>query len=165
MDLDNKIWSTLEGGYKIPYDASIVLKQLKSSVDNKIIDSGFKDLWDNLHHQGDVGIASYLSVPEIVTICVDKKSFDWNFIGLCLVIEHCRLSEHNPKLPEQFQNEYFNALNRFEEYLLANFKLIKDPTALRLALALFATLSGQPDLGKSIENLDEDVIAEFLEQF
>jgi hypothetical protein len=34
-----------------------------------------------------------------------------------------------------------------------------------LTLALFATLSGQANLGKAIENLDEDVIQEFLEQF
>lgn len=120
---------------------------------------------DNLHHQGDIGLASYLSVPQLVTICIDKKSFDWNFVGLCVVIEHCRQTEHNPKLPTEYYDYYFNALKKLEKYLLENFKSINDPTTLRLSLALFATLSGQVDLGKAIENMDEDVIQEFLEQF
>lgn len=165
MDLDNKIWSTINGGYKIPFDASIPLKQLRSTTDQKIIFDLFADLWDNLHHQGDVGLASYLAVPQLVTICIDKKSFDWNFVGLCVVIEHCRQAEHNPKLPTEYNDIYFNALKKLEQYLLDNFKSIKDPTTLRLTLSLFATLNGQADLGKAIENLDADVIQEFLGQF
>jgi hypothetical protein len=165
MDLDNKIWSTIDGGYKIPFDASIPLKQLHSTNDMKVIADIFADLWDNLHHQGDVGLASYLAVPQLVAICVGKKSFDWNFVGLCVVIEHCRQAEHNPKLPTEYNDIYFNGLKKLEQYLLDNFKSIKDPTTLRLTLSLFATLSGQADLGRAIENMDEDVIQEFLEQF
>lgn len=165
MDLDNKIWSTFNGGYKIPFDASIPLKKLRSTSDLKVIADIFADLWGNLHLQGDVGLASYLAVPQLVTICIDKKSFDWNFVGLCVVIEHCRQAEHNPKLPTEYNDIYFDALKKFEQYLLDNFKSIKDPTTLRLTLSLLATLNGQADLGKAIENMDEDVIQEFLEQF
>ena len=165
MTLDNNIWATLEGGYKISYDASIALKTLRSTNDQTIIDNVFSELWENLHHQGDVGFASYLSVPHIVSTCIDKKSFDWNYIGLCVVIEHCRLLEHNPKLPVEYKDEYFDALNKLEQYLLFNFKNIKDSEALRLALALFATLNGQANLGKAIVNLDNDVLTEFLEQY
>jgi hypothetical protein len=165
MNLDNNIWSTLEGGYKITYDASAPLKKLQSTNDKTEADNAFAELWDNLHHQGDVGLASYLSVSHIVLICIDKKSFDWNYIGLTLVIEHCRLSEHNPVLPTEYHEEYFNALKALEQYLLANFKSITDPDSLRLSLALFATLNGQTKLGKAIENLDEDVLNEFSEQY
>lgn len=164
MDLDNKIWSTIDGGYKIPFDASIPLKQLRSTNDQKIIADIFTDLWDNLHHQGDVGLASYLALPQLVTICIDKKSFDWNFVGLCIVIEHCRQTDHNPKLLDEFKSEYFDALKTLEQYLLTNFKSIKDPTTLRLTLALLATVNGQVELGKAIENLDEDMVKDFLEQ-
>ena len=165
MDLDNKIWQTLDGGYKIPFDASIPLKKLQSTTDQKIIADIFADLWDNLHHQGDIGLASYLTLPQLVTICIDKKSFDWNFVGLCIVIEHCRQTDHNPKLPDEFKSEYFDALKTLEQYLLTNFKSIKDPTTLRLTLALLATVNGQVELGKAIENLDEDMVKDFLEQF
>ena len=78
MDLQNDIWKKLDGGYKIPYDASVPLRQLQLSNDKKSIDNIITELWDNLHHQGDVGLASYFSVPQLVDICIDKKSLDWN---------------------------------------------------------------------------------------
>jgi hypothetical protein len=165
MKLNDPTWSSLEGGYRILYDPSIVLKELESTTDPAAINKLCSELWDNLHHQGDVGTASYLSVPSLVDICIKKTSLDWNFIGLCLVIEHCRRSGNNPEIPGEFEAYYFEALTRFEDYLLSNFKRIDDPTAFRLTLAFLATMHGQFDLGQAIENLDEDVLKEFLEDF
>jgi hypothetical protein len=165
MDLDNKIWATLNGGYKIPYNASRPLKKLRDTTQQEDLEVIFTELWDNLHHQGDVGIASYVAVPQLVSICISKKSLDWNFIGLCLMIENCRLEKHNPELPSEYQDAYFQSLNEFERYLLLNFKGITDQTALRLTLALFATVNGQPGLGRAIEILDEDLLPEFLQQY
>jgi hypothetical protein len=164
MDLNDQIWPTLEGGYRIPYDASIILKELEEASDTVAVNNIFPELWDNLHHQGDVGIASYLSSILLIDICIRKNSLDWNYIGLCLIIEHCRRSDNNPKLPDEFNDEYFTALNRFEEYLLNRFRTIDNPTSLRLTLAFFATMHDQFDLGRAIEELDEDVLAEFLER-
>lgn len=162
MNLDNPIWATLNGGYKIPYNASLPLQKLAVSRQQEM-ESIFADLWENLHHQGDVGEVSYLAVPQLVAICIAKKSLDWNFIGLCILIENCRLEDHNPEIPKEFQDDYFEALQEFERYLLQNFKNITDQTALRLSLALFATINGQPGLGKALEMLDQDLLKEFLE--
>lgn len=165
MDLDNEIWGKLSGGYKIHYNASVPLKQLWLTDDSKLIENIFLDLWDNLHHQGDVGFASYLALPQLVNLCINKKSFDWNYIGLCLIIEQCRETEGNPSLPKDFEYEYFDSLEKLEQYLLFNFKKINNPTSIRLTLALFATINKQRKLGKAILNLDEDVLEDFLEQF
>jgi hypothetical protein len=165
MELDNKIWATLNGGYKIPYDASRPLKKLRDATRQEDLEIIFTELWDNLHHQGDVGIASYVAVPQLVSICINKRSLDSNFIGLCVLIENCRLGKHNPDLPVEYQDVYYQSLNEFERYLLLNFKSITDQTALRLTLALFATLNGQPGLGRAIDLLDEDLLSEFLQQF
>jgi hypothetical protein len=72
--------------------------------------------------------------------------------------------EATPELPKEYQDIYFESLTHFERYLLLNFKSITDQTALRLTLALFATVNGQPSLGRAIEILDEDILPEFLEQ-
>jgi hypothetical protein len=164
MELDNRIWATLDGGYKIPYNASRPLKKLRDATRQDEFAVIFTELWDNLHHQGDVGIASYLAIPQLVSICIDKRSLDWNFIGLCVLIENCRLKGHNPELPIEYQDFYFESMSQFERYLLLNFKSITDQTALRLTLALFATVNGQPGLGRAIEILDEDILPKFLEQ-
>lgn len=162
---DNVIWADLNGGYGIPFDASIPLRELASTTDKNESDSIFKNLWDNLHHQGDVGLASYYSVPELINVCIEKNSFDWNFIGLCFEIEHCRRHQHNPQLPSELEGVYFNSLNQLESYLLQNFKEIKDETSIQLSLALFATLRGQIELGVVIANLDKGVIDELLDDY
>ena len=164
MDLEDTLWKTLKGGYKIPYDVSRPLKKLRNADNFEDQQAIFNDLWENLHHQGDVGVASYLAVPQLIAICIDKRSLDWNFIGLCVVIENCRINNQNPELPAEYDDLYFGSLTKFEKYLLLNFKNIADRTALRLTLALFATINGQPGLGRAIENLDEDVLREFLDR-
>ena len=165
MNLHNDKWTSLYGGYKIPYDASILLRQLQSTNDQKIISKIFVELWDNLHHQGDVGLASYFSVPQLVDICIEKKLLTWEFIGLCVLIEHCRLSNDNPVLPKELEHDYFESLNKLETYLLTNFKSIQEDTAVRETLALFATLNGQRNLGKAIQLLDDDILKEILGRF
>ena len=165
MDLDDRIWSTAAGGYKIPYNASRALRKLKAAINPEEWRPIFEELWENLHHQGDVGLASYLAIPQLVSICIEKNSTDWNFIGLCVAIENCRLNDKNPELPPEYQDFYFDSLTRFEKYLLAKFKNISDRTALRLSLSLFAVLNGQPDLSKAIQVLDEDVLPEFLDKY
>ena len=162
MRLDDQIWSALEGGYRDPYNAYVVLSELELAVDPKVMGRLLGELWDNLHHQGDVGVASYMSIPSLVDICITKKSLDWNFIGLCVVIEHCRRSEGNPVLPVHYESYYLMALSRFQNYLLDNFQSLKEPVALRLTLAFLATMNGQFNLGKAIEHLDDDVLEEFL---
>jgi hypothetical protein len=112
-----------------------------------------------------VGLASYLAIPHLIDICIESKSLDWNFIGLCVTIENCRINGKNPEIPSQYDDLYFGSLTKFEKYLLANFKNINDRTAFRLTLALFATVNGQPRLGKAIEILDDDVVDDFLSKY
>ena len=164
-DLQNNIWKTLNGGYKIPFDASIPLTQLQSTNDSKEISDIFAELWDNLHHQGDIGEVSYYSVPVLVNICIDKKSIDWNYVGLCVLIENRRLDRHNPPLPTGIEQDYLHSLKRLEQYLIANLNRIKDKIAFQLTLSLFATLNGQRGLGKVIELMDDDIIEDFLERY
>lgn len=164
MELEDRNWGLLEGGYRIPYDASKPLRKLKGAEKANERQEIFDELWQNLHHQGDVGMASYLAIPHLIDICIESKSLDWNFIGLCVTIENCRLNGENPELPNQYDDLYFGSLTKFEKYLSVNLKNISDRTAFRLTLSLLATVNGQPRLGKAIENLDEDAVDGFLTQ-
>lgn len=163
-NLEDRIWLTAHGGYRIPYNASLPLRKLRDASRPDEFGHILTELWDNLHHQGDVGLASYLAIPHIVSIGIERRSLDWKFIGLCTLIENCRIDERNPEIPPEYQDLYFDSLKELEKYLLLNFKNITDQTSLRLALALFATLNGQPDLGKAIGILDEDVARELVKR-
>ncbi len=49
LSLDDTRWKDLRGGYGIPYDVSIALRSMQDGIDV------WEVLWNELHHQGDVG--------------------------------------------------------------------------------------------------------------
>lgn len=65
LDLDDDRWKTLTAGYRIPVDLRPLLARLESGRDRAAV---WHDLWDTLHHQGDVGVGSFVAVPHIVRI-------------------------------------------------------------------------------------------------
>jgi hypothetical protein len=58
MSLDDLRWQELHGGYRVPFDASELLRRLEQGQDI------WDELWQELHHQGDVGEASYAAVSH-----------------------------------------------------------------------------------------------------
>jgi hypothetical protein len=165
MTLEDKLWKSLQGGYRTDYNASVPLRQLEETSDKEKIKKIFEELWSELHHQGDVGLASYMAVPQLVRIGTNKGLFDWNLLGLCSVIEQQRHLGQNPPLPSEYENYYFNGLNQLKQFITSNINRQLDKETLRTALSALATCSGQVKLGKAILELDDDVLDEFLEQF
>ncbi len=86
------------GAYGMPYDFAPAIRKLSTSHEEAI-----SELWENLYHQGDVGLASYFAVPTLVRA---------GELSLVATIEVARNSESNPKLPENFKEEYTRALNQ-----------------------------------------------------
>lgn len=166
MELTNNLWKTLEGGYKNPFDASILLQQLEHTNDPETIKKIVNELWNELHHQGDVGLASYLSLPHIVRIGKLKGLYDSNLLGLCCVIEQQRHLGNNPNLPIEFTDYYNKGLTDLEEFVLDNINKKLDNTTYTISLAALATCNGQIELGKAIMELEDNTILEaFLNQF
>src|SRR5207248_41909 len=108
LPLDDPKWATYNGGYRIPYDASVPLSRL---MRDGASDELWDELWQNLHHQGDVGPASFAAIPWLLEFVRRSPVMDWNAIGLIAVIElerphYCR----NRKMPEELVGGYFQAL-------------------------------------------------------
>jgi len=163
MELTNQIWQTLEGGYKIPYDVSIPLLELEQTNNADVIDNILEELWDELHHQGDVGLASYLALPQLVRIGKLKRIFNWKLIGLCLLIEQQRHWENNPIIPTEFQKYYNEGLIELKQFVLNNINRELDSTTYFVALSTLAICDGKIDLAKAISELeDENIMKEFL---
>src|SRR5690242_20920662 len=56
MEYDDPRWVGLQGGYRIPYDPRNALHSLEANTN---VEKVWEELWTELHHQGDVGEASY----------------------------------------------------------------------------------------------------------
>lgn len=107
LSFDDECWNHLTGGYKIPFDPRPCLQKLESRQD---IASAWKELWKDLHHQGDVGDASYAAVPELVRIHRDENAADWNLYAIVATIELARTESRNPEVPNWLREDYFRAI-------------------------------------------------------
>lgn len=165
MTLEDHIWKELKGGYKVIYDASVPLRQLENATDKEEIGSILDELWNELHHQGDVGVASYLSVPQLVRIAKEKGLFDWRIYGLCAVIEQQRQLGDNPSVPSSHLDDYQQALSELNQFVISHLHKAQEGDDLRMALSTIATCKGQAKLGKAILDMSDDVLDEFLEQY
>jgi hypothetical protein len=112
LSLDDKRWQTLAGGYRVPFDPRPQLSQLAANNDTK---AAWHALWEELHHQGDVGEASYAAVPHLVRIYRQRGAVDWNTYAIVAVIELARDVGKNPPVPKWLQEDYFRALRDLAE--------------------------------------------------
>jgi hypothetical protein len=161
MDYSDPKWKELKGGYKVPYDPTAALRNLESG---KKIEAAWKELWNELHHQGDVGEASYAAVPHLVRIHKETGSLDWNLYALVSVIETERHRKSNPNLPKWLEASYREALNELLELGLADLRKATDETTVRAILGALALSKGLTKFGTLISTLDESEIAEYLDE-
>ncbi len=162
---DNK-WKELPSGYRIPYDASVPLKKLDQATIVQEIEIIFTELWNELHHQGDVDLASYYAVPHIIRIAKEKRFFNWNVFGLVATIEIER-HNNNPKLPEEYEAAYLNSIQKELPELIKEIWQDKWDAALAsTALAALSVSKGHIEMAAAILKMDdEDLVKEFLENY
>jgi len=96
LSLDDERWSSLNGGYRVPFDPRPLLRNLEAGNDVQAV---WDELWQGLHHQGDVGEASYAAVPHLVRIHRQRGVVDWNTYAIVATIELARGIGTNPDVP------------------------------------------------------------------
>ncbi len=156
-ELNDPIWQSLCGGYRIPFDASVPLRQLEGGEDVWDL------LWEELHHQGDVGEASYAAVPQIIRIAKDRSTRDWNFYGLISTLEIARHRADNPPLPLWLAEDYDAAWQTVLELAGEDLWQSEDPETVQAILGALAIAKGNLKLGALIAHLDSTLIEGFLE--
>ena len=139
LDLDDPRWAGLKGGYKVPFDPRPLLKRLKSDTN---VGPVWSELWNALHHQGDVGEASFAAVPHIVRVYCNRCVPDWNAYAMVAVIELARNRDQNPDVPGWLKAEYFAAIDKLAEKGLSELSRAQDPETYRAFLAVIALKNG-----------------------
>jgi len=158
LPLTDPRWRELLGGYKVRYDASVALLRLERGEDV------WDELWQELHHQGELGEASYAAVPHLVRIAAAGSQRDRNFYGLLSTIEVERHRLANPPLPEWLVDDYGAAWTKVLDLALADLRHVRDPASLRSILGAVALAKRHLKLGAWIALADESEIDESLEQ-
>jgi len=132
----------LESGYREKYNPWPVLDRL--NADRQAV---MDELWDNLYHQGNVGSASYASVPKLVEV---------GELTLVAAIEVARHRDGNPQIPKELEPTYTDALNQ---------ALLSAPTEQDQLLGYYiihASVHGQQTLARALNLLDvEEILNEY----
>jgi len=155
-------WRELKGGYKVLYDPTPALKKLERGMDNA---STWDELWQELHHQGDVGEASYAAVPHLVRIHQATHSLDWNLYALASTIEIDRHRKTNPPLPDWLAKSYHEAWVTLLELAIDDLKLVNDDISTQALLGAIAIGKGMLKFGDVISTFTDDELLEILEQY
>ncbi len=152
-------WADLTGGYRVPYDPRAVIAKLRLEPLNP---EAWHELWNELHHQGDVGEASYAVVPLLLEVC-EGGPRDWNFYGLIATIETERRRSGNPIIPDWLSEDYSSALQQAKALALSDLATAREPLMVQSALAVVAFACRAPKIGALLTHLDGSEAAGLLD--
>ena len=141
----------------MPIDVRPLLSRLENERDTTSV---WEELWNELHHQGDVGEASFAAVPHLVRIYRKRGIEDWNTFAIVAIIELARKEGKNPDVPKWLEEGYFRALRELAEIGAHEVLRTKDPDVTRAILSVVAIDRGLRTHGKFLVNYSEDEMLE-----
>ena len=151
-------WKSYRGGRGELYDASAPLSRLSRSGDPHEI---FEELWDRLHHQGEVGSAAYAAVPHLVAFVRTPRGLDWNPLAMIAVTELAR--PQNPQPPPELSEDYFEAIADLPNAILSHGKQKWSEDVTRAAMSCMALAHGQRLLARAYLEFDARAAANWLQ--
>jgi hypothetical protein len=153
LRLDDNRWNNLTGGYRMKCDPRPLLAELESA-ENK--ETAWHELWEELHHQGDVGEASYASVPHLVRIHRASGTVDWNTYAIVAIIELARGKGNNPEAPKWLEGEYHRAIRELAEIGVTEIWRTDEPETVRAVLGVIAIAKGLQTHGRFLVECSDD---------
>jgi hypothetical protein len=160
LPFDDNRWLELEAGYRHRYDPRPALQRLRA---NDV--SAWAELWNMLHHQGDVGVASYAAVPHLVQIHQERDVADWQTYALIGTIEICRTRGRNPMLPDWLAPAYLKAWDNVVVLACHDLPRANDETTVRPILGALALSKALRPLGEIMLHFTADELAEMIQLY
>jgi hypothetical protein len=151
ISLGSELWDQLTGAYKTSLDPRPLLAKLEAKRDA----TTWPELWNELHHQGDVGTASYAAVPHLVRIYRKLGAIDWNIYAIVAIIELAREQRQNPEVPEPFKRDYFRAIQELAEIGQSEISRAEESETVRAILGVIAISKGLKIHGKFLVEFSE----------
>jgi hypothetical protein len=157
LDLNDKRWANLRGGYRTPSDPRPLIAELEAGGNPSKV---WQVLWEELHHQGDVGEASFAAVPLLVSIYSRKPSLDWNTYALVAIIELARAKGENPDVPDWLAQDYFRAIQDLSRIAATELSRAEKPEDIRAILSIIALSKGLRNHAKFLLIYSEDELSD-----
>ena|ERR1700722_1359279 len=160
LTLEDRRWGNLTGGYRTAFDPRPLFSELETKCDTK---TTWHELWEGLHHQGDVGEASYAAVPHLVSIYrkhAVNDAIDWNIYAIVAVIELARGDKKNPEMPNWLHDDYRHALRDLAEIGAVEILRAKVPEDVRAILSILAISAGARTHAEFLINYSSEELLE-----
>lgn len=161
LDYDDPRWDGLEGGLGIPYDPRPLLKRLERDDDRA---PAWEELWENLHHEGGVGEASYASIPHIARIVRERGLTDWYAFALAGTIELENGAEGNPDVPEWLEDDYEQAWEQLFDLARGQLAEAPDTVTLKCLLGAIAIAKGDDRRGRMLLQFSNEELDAILDE-
>ena len=161
ITIEDDRWAALEGGYRTAYDGRPVLRQLAKSMADP---EAWKEVWNNLHHQGDVGVASYAAVVVMAELQSTSDHVHWNFYSFASAVETEGHKSSNPEVPAWLATDYCNAWKSIRNLASRDIQRTNDELVVRSIIGALALASGHLKLGALIADLDGSELDELLDE-
>ena len=153
LSFDDERWEHLKGGYKTPFDPRPCLRKLENHQDTA---ATWDELWEELHHQGDVDDASYAAVPELVRIRRISGAADWNLYAMVAIIELARTESQNPEVPTWLLEDYCHSIQELAQMGTKDILSAEDSDTKRAILGVIAIARGLRTHGKFLVEYSEN---------
>ncbi|MGA7317677.1 MAG: hypothetical protein WBX22_27335 [Silvibacterium sp.] len=153
ITLEDARWSNLTGGYRTPLDPRPLLRRLETDTDTTEV---WRELWEELHHQGDVGEASFAAIPFLVRNYRKRGVLDWNTYAIVAIIELARGEGKNLDVPQWIADDYFHAIRELAKIGTTEVLQAKTPNNVRAILGVIAIEKGLRTHGRFLVNYSED---------
>jgi hypothetical protein len=108
LPLEDPRWATYRGGYnRVLYDAVPLIRRLQREGATAEF---WEHVWAELHHQGDVGEATYAFVPYLVDYQTHQREIDEQLFHFCVLVDLQQPQNNNPPIPPELEFSYARAL-------------------------------------------------------
>ena len=163
LPLDDERYQAYEGGYRVPYDIRPLVRELESKGTSE---SFWETVWNELHHQGDVGEASYALVPFLVEYEARTSVIDHDLLEYVTVVELQLQTGDNPPIPREFDFPYAKAVRRLPYIAAEKLRRGCSETSVTAVAAITAVSLGHTILARAYLELNtEEALVYLAEKF